>query len=255
MSIYSLAIDYYKLMARLEEQEGVMTPEDELELAINSNNLEAKLHDYRDVRLRIKSDVVMLKEKKEILDNNIKSVETFKKRLDKYVLDAVNIFGNNSKTGKGKSIKYTDLTVFSKTMPRLVFTDEPLYIGRLATALDVLTTFAITDVRLADLTDDVSFVSALLVSDIASVNINITVPVTNYVNTIAKLNSVIPIDTTFMSSSINLNKKALLNLVSSINEIDRTTDCDTDNTQVALPTRSLIEGVSINEEADIIVMK
>ena len=237
MNIIQLSEEFYKLLSKIEEQEGELTPEDIANLEINEQNVSDKLHAYKHFKDRIKFDTELLKEQKKSLDVHIKSMETFNKRINKYLLFAVDTFGSSSKTSAGKSIKYPDLTVFTKSMPRLVFENEEYFINRFNDDVN----YIINNESTEDNTIKRDIKNATFVDISVTINCNPS----NLIKLFNILKKEQILESFDCKTATSISKSELLNFIKNqgYNILDKE-EYD-----------SLVEGVTVNNEADIVVMR
>lgn len=98
-SLYNISSDLLELFDIIEENEGEITPEQEEYLAIKQEELNAKLENYAKAVKQFEADVAACKEE----EKRIKSRrDVYSKRIDrlkKVMLEAVQLFGSESKSG------------------------------------------------------------------------------------------------------------------------------------------------------------
>ena len=119
-SLYNIILDYDELMFDIEEQEGVLTEEQETALMINEKEVQTKTIAYLQV---IKSKDAMNSQ----IDEEVKRLQAMKKRnnslvsrLKENLLNAVKTFGdievglNKFSTRKSQSITVEDVNTLPK---------------------------------------------------------------------------------------------------------------------------------------------
>lgn len=237
MNIFQISEEFYRLMSKLEEQDGVLTPDDIANLEINEKNISDKLHAYKHIKDRIKSDTELIKDQKKSLDAHIEIMKNFDKRINKYLLEGVNIFGSDSKTGSGKSIKYPDLTVFTKSMPRLVFENEEYFINRFNDDVNNI----INDESTEDNTIKRDIRNATFVDISVTINCNPG----NLIKLFNSLKKEQILESFDCKMTTSISKSELLNFIKNQGYGNLNKD----------EYDSLVEGVTVNNEADIVVMR
>lgn len=252
MSIFKISEDYYRLMHKLEEQDGIMTPEDEQALEINQEELSEKLHRYHDVKLKIKYDIEYIKDKKKALDANIEQMDKFNKRINKYILDAVDLFGTTSKASKGKTIKYPDLTVFTKSMKRLVFENEEYFYEFHILGITDLINELLDKNREFNIVEDRKELESNPFDEANYVNINFNIACSykDIADVIHVLRSEY-LERCQITHSVTISKSTLLETVTAFKA------CTEEDLGVEVYNKleTLLKGVSVNENADIVVMR
>lgn len=95
-TLFEISQQQAELEAMLAENGGEITPEIEELLAINGENFDHKVRDYRNAILRIKSEIEMAKAEKEriskFIDQKNNAIEAMKERLKSAMLQ----FGENN---------------------------------------------------------------------------------------------------------------------------------------------------------------
>lgn len=104
-NIYNIEKDLLSIFDELEDNEGELTPELEEKLIIKQDEFKAKIKSYSNVIKMLECDIKAIKEEKDRLNNLQKSKEKTIERLKKIMIDAIEMFGNSTKTG-GKYIDY-----------------------------------------------------------------------------------------------------------------------------------------------------
>ena len=121
MNLYTIQTNLLELLTNLEYQEGEMSEQDVANYEILEEELEKKIHNYHYMIDSCGKNIEHLKDEKKALDVHIKANVTIAEKLEKAVVNAVNLFGADRKKAVGKELKYVDLTVFTKTSSGLVF--------------------------------------------------------------------------------------------------------------------------------------
>lgn len=104
-NIYNIEKDLLSIFDELEDNEGELTPELEEKLIIKQDEFKAKIKSYSNIIKMLECDIKAIKEEKDRLNNLQKSKEKTIERLKKIMIDAIEMFGNSTKTG-GKYIDY-----------------------------------------------------------------------------------------------------------------------------------------------------
>ena len=111
-SLYQIEQDLLNIFEQIEEAGGEITPEQEIALEINEENLKEKLSNYRKAITEWEGDIEKCKlEVKRI--NDIRKVKSNRiDRLKSSMLTAIELFGNQGKTNK--YIELEDCRLFSR---------------------------------------------------------------------------------------------------------------------------------------------
>lgn len=104
-NIYQLSQELLSIFDEIEENDGELTPELEEQLNITKDTFREKVKSYADVIKTLDNDIVNIKAEKARLNDLQKSKEKTIERLKKIVADAIETFGDTTKTG-GKFIDY-----------------------------------------------------------------------------------------------------------------------------------------------------
>lgn len=104
-NIYNIQQDLLAIFDAIEDNEGEITPELAEVLSIKQEEFKDKIKDYTSVIKMLESDVTSIKEERERLYELQKSKEKTIDRLKKIIIEAVDNFGNTTKTG-GKFVDY-----------------------------------------------------------------------------------------------------------------------------------------------------
>lgn len=103
-SIYNIQQDLLDIFNQIEENEGEITPELEEQLRISQDEFADKIRSYTCVIRQLECDLAAIKDEKARLDAIKKSKEKTIERLKKVMIEAIQMFGDTSKTG----IKFID---------------------------------------------------------------------------------------------------------------------------------------------------
>lgn len=103
-NIYQISQELLSIFDELEENEGELTPELEEQLNITQEEFRDKIKSYSNVVKMLENDIVDIKAEKTRLNNLQKSKEKTIERLKKIMIDAVELFGDTTKSGS----KYLD---------------------------------------------------------------------------------------------------------------------------------------------------
>jgi hypothetical protein len=107
------------LLELAEEQDGELTDEQLSQLDISNDELEVKLKAYRWRIKEFEATRQLLKDESKRLQERGKGIDGRVDRLKKVMLQAVTLFGNDTKTGT-KNLKYDDVTFFTVNKDNLV---------------------------------------------------------------------------------------------------------------------------------------
>lgn len=103
-NIYQIKQELLAIFDEIEENGGEFTPELEEQLAITQDSFKDKVKDYTNVIKTLQNDIVDIKAEKARLNDLQKSKEKTIERLKKIMIDAVELFGDTTKSGN----KYID---------------------------------------------------------------------------------------------------------------------------------------------------
>ena len=99
MNIFNIEKDLLSIFAEIEDNEGELTPEVEEKLAITKDNFNNKIKSYTDVIKSLDVDLKAIKEEqdrlKQLADRKKKTID----KLKEIIINAINMFGDVSKTG------------------------------------------------------------------------------------------------------------------------------------------------------------
>lgn len=104
-NIYNIQQDILSIFNELEENGGDLTPELEERLNIKKEEFKDKIKSYAGVIKMLEHDISDIKEEKIRLNDLQKSKEKSIERLKKVIIDAIELFGDTTKSG-GKFIDY-----------------------------------------------------------------------------------------------------------------------------------------------------
>ena len=98
-NIYQIEQDLFSIFNTIEENEGEITPEIEEQLSIKQNEFKDKIQAYTAVVKQLELDIDGIKAEKCRLNDLQKSKEKTIDRLKQIMVDAIQIFGDISKSG------------------------------------------------------------------------------------------------------------------------------------------------------------
>lgn len=104
-NIFNIKQELLAIFDELEENGGELTPELEEQLNIRQEEFRDKIKSYSNVVKMLENDIVGIKAEKARLTDLQKSKEKIIVRLKKIMIDAVELFGDTTKSG-GKYIDY-----------------------------------------------------------------------------------------------------------------------------------------------------
>ena len=103
-NIYQIKQELLAIFDELEENGGELTPELEEQLNITREEFKDKIKSYSNVVKMLENDIIDIKSEKARLNDLQKSKEKTIERLKKIMIDAVELFGDTTKSGS----KYLD---------------------------------------------------------------------------------------------------------------------------------------------------
>lgn len=103
-NIFQIKQELLAIFDELEENGGELTPELEEQLNITQEEFRDKIKSYSNVVKMLENDIIGIKEEKARLSDLQKSKEKTIERLKKIMIDAVELFGDTTKSGS----KYLD---------------------------------------------------------------------------------------------------------------------------------------------------
>lgn len=98
-NIYNIQQNLLDIFNQIEENCGEITPELEEQLNISKDEFEDKIKSYTCVIHQLESDLCAIKEEKDRLDSIKKSKEKTIESLKRIMVEAIQLFGNTSKSG------------------------------------------------------------------------------------------------------------------------------------------------------------
>lgn len=98
-SIYNIQQDLLEIFDQIEANDGEITPELEEQLRISQDEFEDKIRSYTGVIHQLECDLGAIKDEKARLDSIKKSKEKTIERLKQIILEAIQMFGDTSKSG------------------------------------------------------------------------------------------------------------------------------------------------------------
>ena len=104
-NIFNIKQELLAIFDELEENEGELTPELEEQLNIKQEEFRDKIKSYSNVVKMLENDIVDIKTEKARLNDLQKSKEKTIERLKKIMIDAVELFGDTTKSG-GKYLDF-----------------------------------------------------------------------------------------------------------------------------------------------------
>ena len=103
-SIYNIQQELFDIFEQIEENDGELTPELEEKLRISQDEFKDKINSYTCVIRQLENDLNAIKDEKARLDAIKKSKEKTIDRLKQIMIEAIQMFGDTSKTG----VKFID---------------------------------------------------------------------------------------------------------------------------------------------------
>lgn len=104
-NIFNIQQDLLDIFDKIEDNEGELTPELEEQLSIKQEEFKDKISAYVGVVNQLETDLSAIKAEKARLDSLKDSKEKTLERLKKIMIEAINLFGDTSKSGS----KFIDL--------------------------------------------------------------------------------------------------------------------------------------------------
>ena len=98
-SIYNIQQELFDIFEQIEENDGELTPELEEKLRISQDEFKDKINSYTCVIRQLENDLNAIKEEKVRLDTIKKSKEKTIERLKQVIVEAIQMFGDTSKSG------------------------------------------------------------------------------------------------------------------------------------------------------------
>lgn len=135
-NIYNIQQSLFSIFDELEENGGELTPELEEQLNITQEQFKSKIKDYSNVIKMLESDITAIKEEKARLSDLQKSKEKNIERLKKIMVEAIENFGDTTKTG-GKYVDYGTGKVSVRNSQAIEVEEDSVnrFVNRLITSL------------------------------------------------------------------------------------------------------------------------
>lgn len=135
-NIYNIQQSLFSIFDELEENGGELTPELEEQLNITQEQFKSKIKDYSNVIKMLESDIAAIKEEKARLSDLQKSKEKSIERLKKIMVEAIENFGDTTKTG-GKYVDYGTGKVSVRNSQAIEVEEDSVnrFVNRLITSL------------------------------------------------------------------------------------------------------------------------
>lgn len=124
-SIYNIQQELFDIFEQIEENEGELTPELEEKLKISQDEFKDKINSYTCVIRQLENDLNAIKEEKVRLDTIKKSKEKTIERLKQVMVEAIQMFGDISKSGT-KFIDYGTGKVSLRKSESIELNDDKL---------------------------------------------------------------------------------------------------------------------------------
>ena len=125
-SLFNIEVKYLNLMRQIEDLEGEITEELEKELSINKDELESKIKGYHHIILSLTGDMQIIDDETKRLSTLKKTKENLIKRLKKSILEAVNLFGYNGKSGN-KKLDFDTIKLYTKDSQAVNVNEDSFY--------------------------------------------------------------------------------------------------------------------------------
>ena len=135
-NIYQISQELLSIFDELEENGGELTPELEESLNITREEFKDKIKSYSNVVKMLENDIVDIKSEKARLNDLQKSKEKTIDRLKTILVEAIEMFGDTSKTG-GKFVDYGTGKVTIRTTEAVEINEDAInrFTNRYITAL------------------------------------------------------------------------------------------------------------------------
>ena len=124
-SIYNIQQDLLDIFNQIEENDGEITPELEKQLSISQDEFKDKIRSYTCIIHQLENDLNAIKDEKTRLDAIKKSKEKTIDRLKQVMINAIQMFGNTSKSGT-KFIDYGTGKVSLRKLENIELDDDKL---------------------------------------------------------------------------------------------------------------------------------
>lgn len=125
MNIWQIQQELLSIFDELEENGGELTEELEQQLAISQEDFRSKVESYTNVIKSVKADIAAIDEETKRLAALKKSKNTLIERLSKVIIDAVDMFGDTTKTG-GKFFDYGTGKVSIRNSQKVVLDEDKI---------------------------------------------------------------------------------------------------------------------------------
>ena len=135
-NIYNIQQSLFSIFDELEENGGELTPELEEQLNITQEQFKSKIKDYSNIIKMLETDITAIKEEKARLSDLQKSKEKNIERLKKIMVEAIENFGDTTKTG-GKYVDYGTGKVSVRNSQAIEVEEDSVnrFVNRLITSL------------------------------------------------------------------------------------------------------------------------
>lgn len=135
-NIYNIQQYLFSIFDELEENGGELTPELEEQLNITQEQFKSKIKDYSNVIKMLENDIAAIKEEKARLNDLQKSKEKNMERLKKIMVEAIENFGDTTKSG-GKYVDYGTGKVSVRNSQAIEVEEDSVnrFVNRLITSL------------------------------------------------------------------------------------------------------------------------
>ena len=135
-NIYNIQQYLFSIFDELEENGGELTPELEEQLNITQEQFKSKIKDYSNVVKMLETDITAIKEEKARLSDLQKSKEKNIERLKKIMVEAIENFGDTTKSG-GKYVDYGTGKVSVRNSQAIEVEEDSVnrFVNRLITSL------------------------------------------------------------------------------------------------------------------------
>jgi hypothetical protein len=134
-SLFNISDEYIRLMNQIEENEGVLDEQLEKELEINQQQLEEKIKSYHHIIKEKEAEQQLIEDEKKRLSNLSKTKDNLIEHLKSKVLDAVNLFGYDGKSGN-KKLDFDTLKVWTGARESVTIHDDFEFLLNANIALD-----------------------------------------------------------------------------------------------------------------------
>lgn len=125
MNIWQIQQELLSIFDELEENGGELTEELEQQLAISQEDFRSKVEDYTNVIKSVKADIAAIDQESKRLAELKKSKTAMVDRLSKVIIEAVDKFGDTSKSGS-KFFDYGTGKVSIRNSQKVILDDEKI---------------------------------------------------------------------------------------------------------------------------------